>query len=166
MHPVYHCGKINGTLMITCEQALNKLADYCGRSERCIFDVRKKLAAWGIAKEEQENIIRRLQQEKFLDESRYCRAYINDKSKYAHWGTFKIKYELMKKQIPKDLIRESLDNLDPEENREQLRQLIDRKRKSVKGKDEFEIRRKLTHFAVMRGFPLEEVEIVLNKRRS
>ena len=149
--------------MITCEQALNKAADYCGRSERCISDVRKKLDAWEIAKDEQDKIIRRLQQEKFLDESRYCRAFVNDKSKHARWGAFKIKYELKKKQIPEDLIRESLENLSPEENREQLRQLIDGKRKSVKGKDEFEIRGKLIRFAVGRGYSPEEVEAVLNR---
>jgi regulatory protein len=154
---------MNGTRMMTCEQAFNKLAGYCGRAERCIFDVRKKLAAWEIAEEEQDRIIRRLQQEKFLDESRYCRAFVNDKSKYARWGAFKIKYELMKKQISGDLIRESLENLDPEENREQLRRLIDRKRESVKGKNEFEIRRKLIHFAAMRGFSPEEVETLLDK---
>lgn len=149
--------------MITCEQALNKLADYCGRSERCISDVRNKLVVWEIAKDEQDKIIRRLQQEKFLDERRYCRAFVNDKSKCARWGAFKIRYELKKKQIPEDLIRESLENLDPEENREQLRRLIDEKRKSVKGKDEFEIRGKLIRFAVGRGYSPEEVEAVLNR---
>jgi regulatory protein len=148
--------------MITFEQALNKLANYCSRTERCVFDVRKKLDDWEIAKDEQVDIIRRLQQEKFLDEGRYCRAFVNDKAKYAHWGAFKIKYELKKKQIPENLIRESLENLDPEENREQLRQLIDRKRKSVKGKNEFEIRQKLIRFAVGRGFSPEEAEKVLS----
>jgi regulatory protein len=147
--------------MMTCEQALNRSANYCGQSERCIFDVRKKLDAWEIAKDEQDKIILRLQQEKFLDERRYCRAFVNDKTKYARWGAFKIELELKNKQIPEDLIRESLENLNPEENRERLRQLIDRKRKTVNGKDEFEIREKLVRFAVGRGFPLEEVETIL-----
>jgi regulatory protein len=144
--------------MITFEQALNKLANYCSRAERCVLDVRKKMDAWEMAKDEQDKIIRRLQQEKFLDEGRYCRAFVNDKSKYAYWGAFKIKYELKQKQIPEDLIRESLNNLNPEENRELLRRLIDRKRKSVKGKNEFEIRQKLIRFAAGRGFSSEEIE--------
>jgi len=147
--------------MINFEQALNRLANYCSRAERCIQDVRRKLDAWEIAKDNQNKIIRRLQQEKFLDERRYCKAFVNDKSKYAHWGTFKIKYALKKKQISDDLIRESLENIDPEENREQLRQLIEQKRKSVKGKNEFDIRQKLMRFALGRGFSMEEVEEVL-----
>ena len=143
------------------EQASFRLANYCSRAERCVYDVRRKLEAWEMAKDEQDKIIRRLQQEKFLDENRYCRAFVNDKSKYAHWGAYKIKYALKKKQVPDDLIREALQNLDPEENREQLRQLIERKRKSVRGKSEFEIRQKLMRFAVGRGFALEEIEKIL-----
>jgi regulatory protein len=145
------------------EQALNRLANYCSQAERCSYDVRRKLDAWEIAKDEQDKIIRQLQQERFLDERRYCRAFVNDKSKYAHWGVYKIKYALKKKQIPDDLIREALQNLDPEENRERLRQLIEQKRKSVKGKNKFEIRQKLIRFAVGRGFPLEEIEIYYPK---
>jgi regulatory protein len=56
----------------------------------------------------------------------------------------------------------SLESLDPDESREQLRQLIEQKKKSVKGKDEFEIRQKLMRFAVGRGFSMEAVEKVLS----
>jgi len=147
--------------MMNFDQALNRLANYCSRAERCIQDVRRKLDAWEITKEDQEKIIRRLQQEKFLDERRYCKAFVNDKTKYSHWGVFKIKYALKKKQISDELIRDSLENISPEESREQLRQLIEQKRKSVKGKNEWEIRQKLIRFAVGRGFSLEEVEILI-----
>ncbi|MDR1610616.1 MAG: RecX family transcriptional regulator [Candidatus Symbiothrix sp.] len=152
--------------MISFEQALNRLANYCSRAERCVSDVRQKLEAWEIAKGDQDKIIRRLQQEKFLDESRYCRAFVNDKSKYARWGAYKIKYALKKKQIPDELIRESVENLDPAENREQLRRLIEQKRELIKGKNELEVRQKLIRFAVGRGFVLEEVESVLFKHES
>jgi regulatory protein len=56
----------------------------------------------------------------------------------------------------------SLESLDPDESREQLRQLIEQKKKSVKGKDEFEIRQKLMRFAVGRGFSMEAVEKALS----
>jgi len=143
------------------EQAINRLANYCSRSERCIQDVRRKLDVWEIAKEDQVKIIKRLQQEKFLDERRYCKAFVNDKTKYARWGLFKIKYALKKKQISDELIRESLEHIDTEESREQLRRLIEQKRKSVKGENEFEIRQKLIRFAMGRGFSYEEIENVL-----
>jgi regulatory protein len=146
---------------LTSEQALHRLSNYCSRTERCIFDVRRKLIAWEIPENEQNQIIRKLQQEKFLDESRYCRAFVNDKSKYNHWGAYKIKVELKKKQIPEDRIREALENLQPEETLEQLCRLLEQKKKSVNGKNDFEIKQKLMRFAAGRGFSQEETEKAL-----
>jgi len=145
------------------EQALRRLAAYCSRAERCVWDVRRKMDAWEIPAEQQNQIIRQLQKNKFLDEERYCKAFVNDKSKYNRWGIYKIKFELRRKQIPEALIREALKNLNPEENRERLRLLIEQKKKLVKGKSEFEIRQKLLRFAASRGFSQEEIEKVLQK---
>jgi regulatory protein len=140
------------------EQALHHLAAYCSRAERCVADVRRKMEAWEIPLDAQNRIIGRLTQEKFLDESRYCRAFVNDKSKYSAWGTYKIKYELSKKQIPAHLIKDALENIDSGESLEQLRRLLEQKKKSVKGKNEFEIRQKLMRFAASRGFSQAEIE--------
>ena len=143
------------------EQVLQRLAAYCSRSERCVFDVRRKMDEWEIPSGQQNQIIQKLQKEKFLDEERYCKAFVNDKTKYNRWGIYKISFELKKKQIPESLIREALKNIDNEENREQLRLLIEQKMKSVKGRNEWEIRQKLMRFAASRGFSHEDIEEIL-----
>jgi len=143
---------------MTHEQALHRLAAYCSRAERCIWDIRRKMDEWEIPAERQNRIIQQLQREKFLDEERYCKAFVNDKSQYNRWGIQKIRFELRKKQLPEPLIREALKNIDPEENRERLRLLIEQKKKSVKGANEWEIRQKLLRFAASRGFSQEEIE--------
>lgn len=143
------------------EQALHRLAAYCSRSERCCWDVRRKMEEWEIPDAQQHQIIQQLQKEKFLDEERYCKAFVNDKTRYNRWGVHKIRFELRKKQLPEDLIRNTLKNLDPEENLERLRLLIEQKKKSVKGKNEWEIRQKLLRFAAGRGFSQEEIEKAL-----
>jgi regulatory protein len=148
---------------MTYEQALHRLAAWCSRAERCICDLRRKMNLWEISNGEQEKIIRHLQQENFLDESRYCRSFVNDKSRYNHWGIQKIRYELKKKHLPDFLIREALENIDPEESREQLHRLLQNKRKTVKGKTEFEIKQKLIRFAAGRGFPPDEIEKALQQ---
>jgi len=146
---------------LTYEQALHRLAAYCSRAERCIWDVRQRMDAWEIPADQQEPIIQHLQKEKFLDEERYCKAFVNDKTKYNRWGINKIRFELKKKQIPESLISGELKNLLPEENRERLRLLIEQKRKSVKGKNEWEIRQKLLRFAASRGFSSDDIESVI-----
>ena len=142
------------------EQALHRIAAYCSRSERCISDIRRKMETWEIPADQQNRIVQHLQKEKFLDEERYCKAFVNDKAKYNRWGIHKIRYELRNKQIPEPLIREALKNLNPEETRERLRTLLEQKRKSVKGKNEWEIRQKLLRFSASRGFSQEDFEEV------
>jgi regulatory protein len=146
---------------MTYEQALNRLATYCSRAERCRADISRKMDLWEISEVEQKKIIQYLLQEKFLDESRYCRAFVNDKLKYNRWGIYKIKYELAKKQVPEPLILEALENIDPKENLRQLSSLIEHKRKSVKGKSDFEIRQKLMRFASARGYSQQDIKFVL-----
>jgi regulatory protein len=141
------------------EQALRRLAAYCSRAERCIWDVRRKMDEWEISPGQQNQIIQKLQKEKFLDEERYCKAFVNDKTRYNRWGIYKIRYELKKKQISESLIQEVLKTVDPEENRERLRQLIEQKKKTVKGKNEWEIRQKLLRFAASRGFSQEDIDL-------
>ncbi len=145
------------------ENALHLLAAYCSRAERCIYDIKKKLLQWEIPEKEQYNILKRLQDENFLDEERFCRAYVNDKSKYSKWGAYKIRFELKKKQIPDTIIRAALNNIAPDENKERLLQLLQTKQKNVKGNNEFEIRQKLMRFAAGRGFSIEEIEKALEK---
>jgi regulatory protein len=146
---------------ITYEQALHRLAAFCSRGEKCIYDIRQKMTCWELPENEQEKIINYLQKEKFLDEKRFCRAFVNDKIKYNHWGIHKIRYELKKKQIDNQIINEYLQNIDLEENKKQLQLLLKNKLKTIKGKNDYEIKQKLIRFAVGRGFPLEEIENVL-----
>ena len=146
------------------EHALSHLAAYCSRAERCIFDVRRKMEKWKIPSDQQILIVQKLQKEKFLDEERFCKAFVNDKSQYNRWGEYKIRYELKKRQIPDSLIREALNTVNPEENRERLRQLIEQKKKSVKGKNEWEIGQKLLQFAISRGFSQRDFETIYGEK--
>ena len=145
------------------KQALYRLAAYCSRAERCLWDITRKLKNWEIPYEQQNQIIQQLRNEKLLDEERYCKAFVNDKTKYNRWGINKVRFELRKKGISESLIQEALKNLDPEENRERLLHIIEQKKKSIKGKDQWEIRQKLIRFALSRGFSQEDIEITLAK---
>jgi len=144
-------------------EALHKVAVYCSLADRCIDDVRKKLTCWEIDLPVQNRIIQRLVQEKFLNEERFCKAFVNDKLKFNKWGVNKIKYELRKKNIPDSLIYSVLENIDPRENRERLLQLLTAKQKNVKGKNEFEIQQKLMRFAAGRGFAVDDILWAIEK---
>ena len=63
---------------ITEEEALNRMAAYCSAAEHCKAEVNEKLQKWGLPYEVINRIIDRLVVEKFIDEERYCRAFVND----------------------------------------------------------------------------------------
>ncbi|MCL2651095.1 MAG: RecX family transcriptional regulator [Candidatus Azobacteroides sp.] len=144
-------------------EALHKSAAYCSLADRCIDDVRKKLTRWEIELTVQNKIIQRLIQEHFLDEERFCRSFVNDKVKFNKWGINKIKFELRKRNIPENLIYSTINSINPEENRKRLLQLLISKKKSVKGKNDFEIQQKLMRFAAGRGFAVDDILWAIEK---
>ncbi|GHT25454.1 hypothetical protein AGMMS4957_20290 [Bacteroidia bacterium] len=147
---------------ITYEQALHRLAAQCSRKELCVSDIRKKMDVYELPAADRNKLLAHLQKEKFVDEARFCAAFVHDKSLYSHWGLHKIRYELKKKQLPDHLIREALSHLNPDDTLRQLRQLLAAKRKTVQGKSDYEIRLKLMRYACGKGFSLEEVEKALD----
>ena len=93
-------------------EMLHRAAAYCSASERCIQDVEKKIKAAGLAGEESDRIVSRLLQERFIDESRFARYFVNDKLRFNKWGRVKINYEMQRKGIPSSIRSEALEGID------------------------------------------------------
>ena len=149
---------------MTYEQALPRVAAMCSRSEQCVFDITDKLRKWGVTAEDIENVIEKLIKEKFLDDSRFCRSFINDKYKYNRWGRIKIIYALKLKKINSEIIYNTIDDVINEEIYfTNLNNLLREKRKSIKGKDKYEIKAKLFRFAAGRGFESDEISKVIDE---
>ena len=100
---------------ITEDEALNRVAAYCSAAEHCRAEVSEKLQKWGIAYEAIERILARLEAEKYIDDERYCRAFINDKYRFAKWGKVKIAQALQLKKISYNTCRQFLNEIDEEE---------------------------------------------------
>lgn len=143
--------------IITEEDALNRMAGYCSAAEHCKAEVSEKLQKWGLPYEAVNRIIDRLVVEKFIDEERYCRAFVNDKFRFAKWGKMKIAQGLYMKKIPSDVAWRHLNEIDEEEYLSILRDLLASKRKSIHAKDDYELNGKLMRFAVSRGFELKDI---------
>ena len=137
---------------LTSGEALNKAAAYCTLCERCISEVSTKFTAWGVPHGEQEKIIARLIEEKFIDEERYCRAFVNDKVKFNRWGRIKITAALREKHLPQEHIKDAIDNIDEEIYLQALQETIDIKSREFKGKDDFATQQKIIRHAASRGY--------------
>ena len=137
---------------LTPGEALNKTAAYCTLCERCVSEVSTKLTAWGVPYALQEEIISRLIEEKFIDEARYCRAFVNDKVRFNRWGRLKITAALREKRLPQEYIKEAMDNIDEDAYQQSLLETIDIKRRELKGKDDFATQQKIIRHAASRGY--------------
>lgn len=145
------------------QEAYQKLSALCAMSEQCCQDVLQKLKRWEVEPTMAERIVAKLVKERFIDEERYARAFVRDKFRYNHWGRVRIEMELKKRKIAQRHIEIGMEELKEEDNLETLRQIIEKKLPSVKGKNEYEIKGKLIRFALGRGFEMEDVLKVVER---
>lgn len=105
--------------------------DYCSRSEKCEFDVRKKLVDWHAEPAVVNDVINALYADKFIDHDRYTRAYVNDAVKLKLWGRIKIRANLKMKNIASSTISEALLNIDETEYLDKITYLIQSRHKAA-----------------------------------
>lgn len=145
---------------LTYEQALPKVAALCTASEKCEADIRLKLQNWGVEAADCDRIVHYLVHEKFLDEGRFCRAFVKDKLRFNKWGRVKIAYTLKPKGINPALVADVFDEIGEEEYLQILKDLLLAKLRGLKFKDDYDRKAKLYRFALSRGFEMEAVNKV------
>lgn len=147
---------------MTEEQALQKLAALCSQSEHCTSEIKEKMTRWGIDEDAQQRVVEYLVANRYVDDRRYARSFVNDKLKYNKWGPRKIEQSLWMKHIDESILREALDDVDNEEYISVLRPLLTSKRKTTKAETDYEMNQKLLRFAIGRGFTFEQVKEVID----
>lgn len=143
--------------IVTAEQAFAQMAQLCSRKECCVWDVRQKLKRMSVSEEAAGAIIDRLKKGRYIDEARYVRNYIHDKLAFNKWGKMKIVLSLRQKQIPAEVIAAAFEEFSESQLSESLPQLLEAKRKTVKGNSPYEINGKLIRYALGRGYSMKEV---------
>ena len=133
---------------------LDKAEAYCARSEHCAADVRRKLYEWGAPTEIFGFIEEKLYANDFLNDARFCHAYVHDKVAFQSWGRLKIQAGLHALNLPDSEIRKSLDEIDENTYFPNLRSLI-----ASRPSDSPE---KLLRFLAQRGFTYEEIQRALH----
>ena len=152
---------------LTYEQALSRAAALCSGSEHCSSEIRKKLLLWGLSPTQSEKAITFLNEEKYIDSQRFCRAYCLDKFRYNHWGRIKISQMLRLLEMDSTDINEGLDAIPEEEYQEVLQHILEQKNKQIRDSDPYIRKGKLVRHALSRGFEthliLEATEALLHE---
>lgn len=139
------------------EQALARLTALCASAEHCTGEMIDKMTKWEISEEAQARIMEHLVKNKYIDDERYCRAFVHDKMEYNHWGRRKIEQALYVKHVDKAIQKTVLDEIPDEDFIDILRPLIVQKRRQTRANSEYEMNMKLMRFAASRGFTIEQI---------
>lgn len=142
---------------------LKKAAAYCSRQEVCSADIEKKLQTWGANPDQSSQLIAWLIAEKYIDNERFCRSFVNDKFRFNKWGKMKIAQALRFKQIPESIVERVLREMDVSLYEEKLLVLLQKKIGQIKASGDYERKIKLLNFALQRGFEYELADRVIKK---
>ena len=138
---------------------LDKAEAYCAKSEHCAADVRRKLYEWGAPIDDffaregldiVDFIEQNLYANDFLNDARFCAAYVHDKVEYQSWGRLKIQAGLRALQLPEHEIAKSLDEIDEKTYFSNLRKLIFSRKSDPEDKR--------LRFLAQRGFTYDEIQ--------
>lgn len=143
---------------MTEQEAYLRLAALCAQAEHCEYEMQEKMRRWEIADDAQARVMQRLITERYVDDERFARAFANDKVKYNKWGRRKVEQALWLKHIAEDIRQRVLDSIGDEEYITILRPLLQQKRRSVKARNDYELRQKLIKFAIGRGFTMDIIK--------
>lgn len=125
----------------------------CARGEQCRHDIGEKLRERGLADAVCQQLLNRLEDENYINEERYARAYVHDKFRFDHWGRVKIQQALRLRRLPDHLIRQALEEeIDEEAYLAALTALLNRKADSLTDDDPRQAAQKLLRHAVGRGY--------------
>lgn len=143
------------------ESALLWATTRCAQRECCRQEIKKKWAEGGLDDSACERLLDRLEDEGFIDEARYARAYVHDKLEYDHWGRIKMAQGLRLKGISRRDVDEAMrEVIDEAHYRDILRHCLQQKASTLdfdsnNREESYKALQKLVRFAASRGFEAE-----------
>lgn len=140
-------------------KALNFIS-YRIRSKKEIYD---KLIKEDVSKEHISRIISKLEEDGYIDDHRFAKAFFESKTEINQWSNRKIEYELINKGIDKNIINE-LSFSFKELEFENAKDLVEKKLPQWENKFEgFKLKNKIYTFLSSRGFDYGIIEKVIGE---
>ena len=148
---------------LTKEQALPQVKQFCVYRERCHSEVKEKLYALGLYKNDVEQLMAQLIEENYLNEERFAKQYAGGKFRMNQWGRVKIKHGLRQKQVSDYSIKKGMKEISDADYKKTLHKLAEQKLKTLKNESNaFRKRKKVQDYLLQKGYEGELVREVVN----
>ncbi|MCB0533271.1 MAG: RecX family transcriptional regulator [Lewinellaceae bacterium] len=142
---------------LTPDEALVKMENYCAYRERCWQEVDQKIKTLGITSEIAGEIRRVLQEDGYVDDARFARAFAGGKFRVNRWGRVRIRLELQRRGISPGDIESALEDIDEQEYRLVLQERLMKKRVQYQADTDPQGRAKAAAALIRSGFEPELV---------
>jgi regulatory protein len=145
------------------DDALNLMQKHCAYQDRCQSEIRTRLIEHSVYGDDLEEIIADLISDDFINEERFAKAYARGKFRIKRWGRMKILKELKFRRISAYSIKKGMEEIDYDEYLETLTLLLLKKNPTLRVKDKWDRRKKLTAYATQKGYEYEVIKEVINE---
>jgi len=143
------------------DDALSLMQKFCSIQDRCQSEIRTRLIEHSVYGDDLEEILADLISDDFINEERFAKAYVRGKFRIKKWGKMKIIKELKFRRISTYSINKGLKEIDYDNYLSTLDALLEKKSRTLKPKDKWERRKKLTSFATQKGYEYEVIKEVM-----
>ena len=145
------------------KETTEKIQSFCALQDRCQWEVENKMRQWGVEEYIIENIVTDLILEKFIDEQRFSESFCRGKFRIKRWGKVKIKNELILRKISISCIQKGLEQIENKEYYSVLKELYEKKKNSIKDKNQFIRKGKIVKYLQQKGFESNLIWELINK---
>ena len=115
------------------------------------------MRGWGVKPDGRPGVLANLIASKFIDDNRYAEAYVREKTSLAGWGVYKIRRSLAAKGVSKEIIENTLSQLDRNSQKERLSTMLAKKMKGIKAAGDYEMKGKLMRYGMSQGYEYDDV---------
>ena len=148
---------------ISLAKSKERIASYCAYQERCVYEVRNKLEEFGLNPSQIEPVLEYLKLEGFLNEERFAEAFVKGRFTLKKWGRLRIRQELKMRDIPEELIKKSIGQIDGDEYWRVLSYLAKRKWQLTQEPNQLKRKAKVQRFLVFRGFENDLIREIIDE---
>lgn len=129
---------------------------------RSIKEMYEYLLKKGYDTDNINDTIEKLLSQNLLNDTSFCKSYINDKINLTNSGLDKIKNELLKLGIEEDIIDESFNNIDKSILNDKLKKIIDKELKINSKLPVIKLKNKIINRCINLGYTYESINEILN----
>jgi regulatory protein len=126
-------------------------------------ELAKALAAKDVPSEVATAVLDRFEQVGLVDDQAFADSWVESRRSSRGLAGRALAQELRHKGVADDVVRSSLDRIDPEEERAAARALVDRKLRSLRHVDDAARFRRLTGLLARKGYPAPVVMSVVRE---